>query len=149
MGRQAIGSCWQWLRTLWLAVTSYAVLSPNLHLRRQVNRVLATRPAMTVDEWHDRFWQPRQVSRDITVFAYDRLQKYSGLAVAHVLPSDRLEGDLKFTLVCWFDWQTQLCDDFCQRFGVDISACLGYQPFVTIEDLVVFLQQQQSTVLHS
>jgi hypothetical protein len=148
MGRRAIGSYWQWLRKRWLAIASYAALSPDLHLRRQVNRSLTTRPAMTLDEWHTHFWQPRQVSKDIAAFTYDRLQSYSGLAIAHVLPSDRLERDLKFTLVCWFDWQTQLCDDFYQRFGVDISACLGYQPFVTIEDLVLFLQQQ-STVLHS
>lgn len=147
MGLRAMHSYWQRIRQLWLAVWNYSTLSPSLRLRRQVNQYLVSRPAMTLDEWHDRFWQPRQVSRDVIAFVYDRLPIYSGLMIDRVIPSDRLESDLHMTLVCWFDWQIQLCDDFCAQFGVDISSCLD-QSFSTIEDLVMFLQGQRSLALH-
>jgi len=99
---------------------------------------------MTLDEWHDRFWQSRHVSKDIAAFFYTRFPEYSGLTIDRVLPSDHLEGDLKLTLVCWFDWQTDLCEDFFNCFGVDISTCLGDQLFSTVEELMLFLQSQRS-----
>ncbi len=149
MWKQAINAYWQSVRRLWLVFRSYPFLSPDLRLRRQINHYLTTRPAMTLDEWHDRFWQSRQVSKDTAMFVYTRLKAYSGLAIDRVVPSDRLEGDLKLTLVCWFDWQTHLCEDFCSWFGIDISACLGYQPFSTVEELMLFLQSQRYSSLRS
>jgi hypothetical protein len=59
-----------------------------------------------------------------------------------VLPSDRLEEDLRWTAVCWFDWQLHLCEDVWQAFGVDLSDRLDQIEAGTVADLLVFLQQQ-------
>ena len=70
------------------------------------------------------------------------MERYSGLPFANVVPNDRLTEDLNLPLVCWFDWENELCDEFCDRFGVEIYDRFDSHDLATVEDLVVFLNQQ-------
>ena len=61
-----------------------------------------------------------------------------------MLPGDRLEEDLCWTEVCWFDWETRLCEDFWHCFGTDISDRLEEFAPSTVSDLICFLNCQIS-----
>ncbi|MEP0872832.1 hypothetical protein NDA01_23735 [Trichocoleus desertorum AS-A10] len=140
---------WQRVKNFFLSFRTYADLSPDVKTRRQVNRWLRDRPALTSDEWYEYFWQARQVSPAVATFAYIYLEQYSGLQTARILPSDRLEEDLHLTLVCWFDWHFTLCEDFEQHLGVGIEDYLEMQDLSTVEEFVMFLNQQLLSVNHS
>ncbi len=132
-----------------LSFRSYPDLSPDQELRRKINRALAHRQALPPNAWFETFWQTRNISEDIALFVYTQLTTYSGISFAKVLPSDRLDQDLHLTLVCWFNWQLELCEDFSQRFHVDISDRLDFHTLVTVEDFVVFLNLQLVSVNRS
>ena len=83
------------------------------------------------------------------VFVYTHLEKYSGLPISRIKPSDHLEKDLKFTLICYFDWHLILCDDFLNWFGVDISEHLDLDQVSTVEEFVSFLNSRLITVQSS
>lgn len=140
---------WQRLKNLFLSWRTYGDLSPDLKVRRRVNRWLCDRRALGAEEWYESFWQPRQVSPSVAKFVYLHLEKYSGLPAARVLPSDRLEEDLRLTLVCWFDWHFTLCEDFEQHLGVAIEDYLELQDLSTIEEFMMFLNRQLLSVNHS
>ena len=140
---------WQRLKNFWLSWRTYGDLSPDLKTRRGVNRWLRDRPALGIDDWYESFWQPRQVSPSVARFVYFHLEKYSGLQAARMLPSDRLEEDLRLTLVCWFDWHFTLCEDFEQHLGVGIDDYLELENLSTIEDFMMFLNRQLLSVNHS
>jgi len=84
-------------------------------------RALRDRPVLSLDQWFEVHSKPCGLSYALTAFAYDHLEKYSGLSLARLLPSDRLEADLCWTEICWFDWQVRLSDDLWQQFGVDFG----------------------------
>jgi hypothetical protein len=63
------------------------------------------------------------------------------LSFGRILPSDRLCEDLKLTLVCWFDWQLDLCDDVLRELGVDVSA-IEFDDLETLEEFVQRLNQE-------
>lgn len=133
---------WRRLKNGLLSLHTYADLSPDLGLRRRINQVLRSRPSLNLEEWYATFWQPLSISREIATFVYEHLEHYSGLQFSNVLPSDRLQEDLQFPLVCWFDWEGILCDDFRDRFGVEISDQWDIQILTTVKDLILFLNQQ-------
>ncbi|MEB3337473.1 MAG: hypothetical protein VKJ46_08435 [Leptolyngbyaceae bacterium] len=133
---------WHKLKSIAFHLSTYADLAPDLRLRRQVNQSLHTRPSLASEEWYDYFWRPRKISHEISTFVYTHLEQYSGLQVSRVLPSDRLDEDLKMTLVCWFDWNLTLCEDFQHCFAVDISDRLDINTLSTVEDFVLFLNHQ-------
>lgn len=133
---------WYRLKNLFLGLKTYDTLSPNMKLRRWVNRDLRQRPGISLGEWFGTFYQAQGISYAVAAFAYTNLEQYSGLSMAHVRPTDRLEADLRWTQVCWFDWDLSLCDDFLQWFEVDISDCLNTSPLITVGDLVLMLQHQ-------
>lgn len=136
---------WPKLKNLLASLRSYPSLSPDIALRRQINRQLRNRPALSAEAWYRTCWQgypaPKPLSKDLVLFVYSRLQDYSGLELGRVRPRDRLQEDLKFPLICWFDWALAFCDDFCLTFGTDISDCFDEATFTTLADLMVFLQQ--------
>ena len=140
---------WQKLKNLLASFSTYADLSPDLRQRRQVNYFLRDRPALTPDEWFEQFWQPLEISQQVSNFVYVHLQNYSGLELSRVQPSDHLNKDLHLFLVCWFDWETSFCEDFSSCFEVDLSDRFEAQNFQTVEDLVVFLDHQLLSVNHS
>lgn len=126
-----------------LALRSYNDLRPDLGLRRRINhQMLAHRPAHKGSEWYHKFWEPRGISPEVATFVYQALAKYSGLQVTKVLPTDRLCEDLKLPLVCWFDWELCLCEDFYQEFGLALDDYLDVTQFKTVADLVGFLNHQ-------
>ncbi|NJL20645.1 MAG: hypothetical protein HC895_07225 [Leptolyngbyaceae cyanobacterium SM1_3_5] len=131
---------WGRLKNLVSSARTYRDLSPNVGLRRRVNRQLQRRPARSIADWL-RDYQPLGISQSIAQFAYAALQRYSGLNFAHVLPTDRLEADLQWTEICGYDWQLALCDDVQQQFEVDLSDRLDQIPRGTVADLLIFLQQ--------
>ncbi len=125
-----------------LALRSYNDLRPDLAMRRRVNRqILADRPAHTGNEWYRKFWAPRGVSREVANFIYQSLAQYSGLQWAKVLPTDRLCEDLKLPLICWFDWELSLCEDFHQEFGLELEDYLDVTQLNTVADLMGFFNQ--------
>lgn len=96
---------------------------------------------MDCDQWFESFYQPQGILYSVSRFAYQHFPRYSGLEFGHVLPTDRLNEDLHWTQVCWFDWELSLYDDFLQAFGVDISGCLDEFNLETVKDLLLFLNQ--------
>jgi hypothetical protein len=140
---------WRKLKNLVLGVRTYADMSPDLGLRRRIVRTWQARPDRTLDAWYGLFWQSSLIAKDVATFVYIQMADYSGLPFAKVLPSDRLEADLNLSLVCWFNWQSTLCEDFAQRFGVDISHCFDPDALNTVEDLMVFLNRQLATANYS
>ncbi|MDX2214565.1 MAG: hypothetical protein SFY66_14840 [Oculatellaceae cyanobacterium bins.114] len=134
---------WHRLKNLFLSVQTYNILSPDLVARRQVNQALSHRSAITQEQWFREFCQPLEIDPSIAAFAYTRLQHYSGIKFAHVLPSDRLMEDLHWVEVCWADWETAFCEDFWQSFGVNISDPFLNYPLSTVGELVVFLNTQR------
>ncbi len=139
---------WHRLKNFFYSLQTYDALSPDLRTRRIVNRWLRDRPPRNVNDWYDAFWQHHNVSRSVVAFAYTHLEKYSGLQLARVLPSDRLEEDLRLTLVCWFDWHITLCEDFHQCLGVSIQDDWELTTLTTVEEFVLFLHRQMLSVNH-
>lgn len=140
---------WYWLKNFFYSLRTYPVISPDLRVRQQVNRSLCRRPEMKPREWFESFYQPQGVAYRIVKFAYTRLGHYSGLGFGRVLPTDRLQEDLHWYHVCWFDWEMSLCDDFYREFGVDLSLDLEQlhgADVTTVGDLVKFLNQKVQDV---
>lgn len=132
---------WHRLKNLFFSLNTYKTLSPDLKVRQRVNRTLSDRPALSSDQWFETFYRSQGIAQTVVSFAYRHLGLYSGLEISRVRPTDRLDADLHWTEVCWFDWEAQLCHDVQQQFSVDISDCLDdFQEF-TIGELVTFLDQ--------
>ncbi len=130
---------WNPFSNILASLQTYGDLTPDLKLRQQVTRKLCQRPDLTLETWFESFYQPQGVSHAVASFAYEHLAQYSGLEVGRLLPDDRLEADLTWTEICWFDWDLRLYEDFWQQFGVDISDAFDPTLLSTVEDLVVWL----------
>jgi hypothetical protein len=133
---------WHRFKNLFAHLKTYDLLSPDLATRRQVKRALCHRPRLSLSEWFETFCKSRPLSYPVVSFLYTRLETYSGLELARLVPSDRLEEDLCWTAICGFDWAIALCDDFMQEFGVDMTQCAETFDPKTVEDLILLLQQQ-------
>lgn len=140
---------WRRLKNSILGLRTYPDLSPDLGLRQRVNQTLRSRPSRSIEESYNAFWKPLSISKEVVAFVYEHLETYSGLSFQNVVPRDRLTEDLKLALVCWADWEFDLCDDFYCRFGVDICDRLDLPALCTVEDLVIFLNQQLLSVHYS
>lgn len=137
---------WRELNHVVLNIRTYADLSPDLGVRRRIYQEWRSRPARNLEDWYHSFWQPLAIPQDLSTFVYQQMEAYSGLPFAKVTPSDRLTEDLQLPLVCWFDWEGHLCDDFHDRFGVEISDRFDIGMLHTVRDLVIFLNQQLLSV---
>jgi hypothetical protein len=132
---------WHKLKNLLSNLRSYPDLRPDLRVRQQVNRALRHRPVLKQDEWFETFYKAQGIGYPVATFAYTHLEKYSGLRLGSILPSDRLEEELRWTEVCWFDWEQALCEDFHRCFNVEIDDCLDLSSLDTVEDLIRFLNR--------
>lgn len=97
---------------------------------------------MSASDWFHTYWQPLAVARPISDFVYTQLQTVSGLDLGRVQPGDRLQIDLQFTLICWFDWEVTLSEAFAESFGVMLEPDFNPDEFETVADLVLFLNRQ-------
>ncbi len=140
---------WRDLQNLLYGLNTYFDLSPDLKLRRQINGRLEQRSHLSAQDWFRVLWQPQAVSAKVAHFAYTYLEEYSGLTFAKVRPTDRLNEDLRFPEVCWFDWHLHLCEDFYEQFGVDISDRLDLDTLITVKDLLLFLHQELQAIQES
>lgn len=140
---------WRRLKNIFLSFSTYTDLSPDVQAKQRINQFLRRRPALSAQQWFELFWQPLGVSRQVTDFVYTHMQAYSGLEFARVKPSDRLNEDLHLPLVCWFDWEVSLYEDFLSNFGIDLSQHFDPNQLSTVEDFVVFLNHQLLSVNHS
>ncbi len=113
---------WRSLKNLVTSFSTYSDLSPDLKMRRRVNQQLRDRPNLSAEEWHKTFWQPLNISQEISNFVYSFMQTYSGLEFGRTQPDDHLEQDLYLSLICWFDWQITLEEDFYHCFGIKLGA---------------------------
>ena len=143
-------SMWRTLINLIFSLRTYRALSPDIQVRHRVNRMLRSRSPLSMDEWFERFWQApkssENIPKDLVAFLYINLARYTKLEIARVLPRDRLQEDLHFPTICWFDWEINFCNDFYKTFGVDISFSFDISTLSTIEDLVLFLNRQLLSV---
>lgn len=130
---------WYRFKNLIQGLLTYPILSPDLRLRRQVYQGLRKRPALSLSDWYMTYGKPQNLSYSIVEFAYHHLGKYAGLDFARLLPGDRLDEDLCWTKICWFDWHLALCDDFRQRFGIDLSYDVQNLPNSDLQSLLIFL----------
>jgi hypothetical protein len=133
---------WRSLRNIIDSFWTYIDLSPNLQVRRQVKRSLRDRPCLSASDWHEQCWQPFAISRPISDFVYDRMQEYSGLEFGRIRPADHLNDDLHLPVICWFDWQMTLREDFLQCFHIDLGDRFHSLPLDTVQDLVLLLNHQ-------
>lgn len=140
---------WQKLKNFFLSLRTYSDMSPDVGLRRRINQTLQSRTSRNFEEWYNSFWKRLNVSKEVAAFVYQHMNEYSGLQFSNVLPSDRLTDELQLSLVCWFDWECTLCDDFRDRFGVEIHGCFDSYALPTVKDLVIFLNQQVASVNYS
>lgn len=139
---------WQKLINLISSLRSYDSLSPDIRVRQQVNQMLKTRPALTLNDWVELFQgevSPTP-SKSVIEFVYTSMQTYAGLEFGRVRPLDHIHHDLHLPLICWFDWPLQFCDDFCTTFGIDISDCFDEGEIATVQDLICFLNDQLNPV---
>lgn len=138
---------WQLFKQFVGNLQSYPYLSPDLTVRRQVEQQLRSRPCLDLSAWRSQYWQRPILpaapppSPALIEFVYRQLATYSGLPMGRVRPSDRLQEDLCFAQVCWFDWGLTLCDEFEQSFGIDITDSFDETQLSTLADLVSYLQQ--------
>lgn len=133
---------WRSLKNWFYSLWTYADLSPDLRLRRRINQALRSRPNLSASDWFHTYWQPLAVARPISDFVYTQLQTVSGLDLGRVQPGDRLQIDLQFTLICWFDWEVTLSEAFAESFGVMLEPDFNPDEFETVADLVLFLNRQ-------
>jgi len=133
---------WRSIQNTFRSLASYEILSPDVCRRYQVSRWLSDRPNLSLEHWYVAHWKRHQVSYDVVTFAYTHLRQYSGLPAGQLFPDDRLEADLHWTEICWFDWEWSLCDDFQESFGCDISDRLDVDQLSTVRDLMLFLDDQ-------
>ncbi|MDA0265899.1 MAG: hypothetical protein O2890_06915 [Cyanobacteria bacterium] len=136
---------WQAFTNFFQGLQTYADLSPDGTIRRQVNHHLKqTRPALTVEDWITTFEKALGVDvlPALGKFLFDELATHSGLEVSRLRPSDRLIEDLHLPLVSWFDWPSQFCEDFLAAFQIDLSEDFDEADFETLKDLMAFLQEQ-------
>lgn len=131
------------------SVQTYSDLSPDLDVRQQVNRHLRRRRALKIEAWCSAFHQATAAQPSLLQFIYVVFQQYSGLDFSRVRPQDRLIEDLRFPLVCWFDWTTHFCDDFIAQFGVDLSDSFDEAEFSTLAEVIIFLQAQVAQAMPS
>jgi hypothetical protein len=136
-----VGSLNNWISS----ISAYSDMSPDMSMRRQVNAAMKARPrqALSLFAWCKTFCSYDQ-ARPVLSFMYQYFAEYSGLEFGRVRPSDDLNDDLRFPMVCWFDWSITFCEDFYQRFGLDLSDRFDEADFDTIGELAAFLIEQVS-----
>ncbi|MGK7890348.1 MAG: hypothetical protein AB4042_13515 [Leptolyngbyaceae cyanobacterium] len=133
---------WQRLNNCVTSVVTYGTLSPDFVLRLRINQRLWARSPLNPEQWFQRFGHQEAISQTIIWFAYQHLPRYSGLPMMYLQPSDRLELDLCWTEICWFDWELDLYDDFLHHFGKDISMTFNIGQTQTVADLMRNLEQE-------
>lgn len=139
---QLLFGMWRSLINFFYSLWTYSDLSPDLHLRRRVNKTLRSRTSLSATGWFQTYWQPLSVARSISDFVYTQMQTHSGLEFGRVQPGDRLHEDLHLSLVCWFNWETTFCVTFAETFGTDLEPDFNPDNFYTVADLVLFLNRQ-------
>lgn len=139
------------------SVSAYSDMSPDLDIRQQVNEWMQGRDrrALSVTEWCDLFAgefptvaaatvdaETESDAKSVLAFVYEYFAEYAGIDFSQVRPNDSLNRDLKFPLICWFDWTLNFCDDFLTHFDLDLSDCFDEADFATIGEMVEFLVAQ-------
>ncbi|MEB3211028.1 MAG: hypothetical protein VKL39_06715 [Leptolyngbyaceae bacterium] len=132
---------WRRVNNLVNSLITYQTLSPDSRCRRQVSQWLQQRHPLTSKQWFEAFWQTENILEITTDFVYHAFSSYSGLPFAYVIPEDRLEEDLCWTNVCWFDWEMTFFLDVETQFQMDISGHFHYEKTTTIAEIVHFLDQ--------
>ncbi|MGQ9873126.1 hypothetical protein [Leptodesmis sp.] len=138
---------WRSLKNFFYSLWTYSDLSPDLKMRRCVQRFLHRRSLLNSCEWYERFCKP-DIPKPISDFVYTRMSHYAGLEFGRVLPTDRLNEDLHLTLICWFDWELVFCEDFLRTFGIDLRDRFAPETLSTVQDLLLFLKHQFLSVNH-
>ena len=133
---------WRRVNNLVNSLITYQTLSPDVRFRKHVNQRLQERPYLSIDQWVETFWKTENILRVTAEFVYYTFASYSGLQFAYIFPDDRLEEDLLWTHVCWFDWEISFFEDVKTQFNIDISDCFHRETISTVADLVRFLDQQ-------
>ena len=145
------------MNNLLSSLEAYADMSPDLEVREQVSQWMRMRDRqpLSLIKWCEVFSNElvnigkavedsatEGVTKSVLAFVYEFFSGYTGLAFSQVRPNDRLNRDLHFPLICWFDWTLDFCDDFLARFDLDLSDCFDEAEFDTVGEVVEFLVEQ-------
>ena len=131
---------WQKANNYLHSLETYPDMSPDLAIRDRVNQSLRRhRRPLSPKAWCEEGVRATQSQSDTVLFVYRTLETYSGIEFSRVRPHDRLVDDLQFPMVCWFDWSVSFCDYVAAQFGIDISDCFDETRFITLADMIVFL----------
>ena len=131
---------WQKANNYLHSLGAYPDMSPDLATRDRVNQSLRQhRRPLSPQAWCEEGVRVTQSQFETVLFVYRPLGTYSGIEFSRVRPHDRLVDDLQLPMVCWFDWSVTFCDDVATQFGIDISDCFDETRFVTLADMIVFL----------
>jgi hypothetical protein len=133
---------WHRLRNWFYSLRSYTALRPDLAMRRRVVRSLQRRPSLSPQEWFHTYGESLGIAESVVMFAAQQLEQYSGLPFGRLLPGDRLDDDLHWTQVCWFDWELSLYEDMRQTFGIPLEGDLEEVLNGTLSDFLVWLTTQ-------
>lgn len=135
-------SMWHRLRNWFYSLRSYTALRPDLAMRRRVVRSLQRRPSLSPQEWFHTYGKSLGIAEAVVNFAAHQLEQYSGLPFGKLLPGDRLEADLHWTQVCWFDWELSFYEDVQQTFEVFLEGDLEELLEGTLGNFLVWLTKQ-------
>ncbi|MEM6254941.1 MAG: hypothetical protein AAF821_18650 [Cyanobacteria bacterium P01_D01_bin.156] len=143
LGESFMWQRWQRASNHIQSLQTYQDMSPDLAIRHQVNQVLRNRRRLlSSDAWCKECHRITQAQLSTLLFIYRTLGTCSGLELGRVRPQDHLINDLKFPLICWFDWSLSFCDEVSHHFGVDISDTFDETEYNTIADLIYFLDNR-------
>jgi hypothetical protein len=137
---------WRSLKNFLNSIRTYPDLSPDLRMRRHVNAMLRDRPRLNQEAWYQTCCQPLHITQQISHFVYQHLPQYSGLDCGRIYPSDRLQEDLHLSLVCWFDWQQSLRQDFFTHFEIDLGEETDLDTLSTVADFMIFLDRHLMSI---
>ncbi|GAB4143941.1 MAG: hypothetical protein Fur0046_21260 [Cyanobacteria bacterium J069] len=133
---------WHRLQNFIFSLRSYTALRPDLAVRRRVVRSLQRRPSLSPQDWFELYGKSLGIAEAVVQFADQQFEQYSGLPFGKLLPGDRLEADLHWTQVCWFDWELSLYEDILQAFEVFPEGDLERMLDGTLGDFLLWLTKQ-------
>ena len=95
---------------------------PNRRRREDVVRLLAQRPALTHEQWHEQFAAPLGISFEFVRWFRDTCSEHFGYDLAGALPDDHLVEDLGMYVATWQDVDLDILNDYQARFHAELPS---------------------------
>jgi hypothetical protein len=109
---------------------------PNPKRRREVIQMLSQRPALSDEDWHQRFYSETTIPLTFTTWVRKTLSKYFGYDVSRAVPDDRLVQDLGLFEATWDDTDWDIFEDFQGTLDADLLHQDYLEKIVTLDDFI-------------